>query len=228
MVRDVAVAVRHYARLGFALAFEDSPTTPRYAAVRRDGVELHLQWHDESAWSHPGDRPTYRFVVDDVDALSEELASVPDLDRTAVRDTPWGTREFHVRDPDGNGLQFYAGRALRDQVGDVVRRYIDAVRRTAPAELPLHPDVVGEFPTNTYRGAEAYRGAVEPFTRIVKQIDVTRLVVDGEHCVALLDIDTVHGRILFAEHIHVVNGQIVSVRGYYDPRPMLDAATRAD
>ena len=22
--------------------------------------------------------------------------------------TPWGTREFHVRDPDGNGLQFYA------------------------------------------------------------------------------------------------------------------------
>jgi hypothetical protein len=22
-------------------------------------------------------------------------------------DTPWGTREFHVLDPDGNGLQFY-------------------------------------------------------------------------------------------------------------------------
>ena len=25
-------------------------------------------------------------------------------------DTPWGTREFHVRDPDGNGLQFYRPR----------------------------------------------------------------------------------------------------------------------
>ena len=22
-------------------------------------------------------------------------------------DTPWGTREFHVRDPGGNGLHFY-------------------------------------------------------------------------------------------------------------------------
>jgi len=30
------------------------------------------------------------------------------VDRTDVTDTNWGTREFHVRDPDGNGLQFYA------------------------------------------------------------------------------------------------------------------------
>ena len=29
----------------------------------------------------------------------------------------------------------------------------------------------------------------------------------------------------FAEHIHVVNGQIVCVRGYYDPRPILGAAS---
>ena len=32
------------------------------------------------------------------------------LDHTPVRDTPWGTREFHVRDPDGNGLQFFRDR----------------------------------------------------------------------------------------------------------------------
>lgn len=32
---------------------------------------------------------------------------------------------------------------------------------------------------------------------------------------------TVFGRIPFAEHIHVVNGQIVSIRGYCDPRPKL-------
>jgi len=50
---------------------------------------------------------------------------------------------------------------------------------------------------------------------------VLRLVVDGEHCVAILDIDTTFGPIPFAEHIHVVNGQILSVRGYCDPRPML-------
>ena len=58
----------------------------------------------------------------------------------------------------------------------------------------------------------------------MKNIDVVRLVVDGEHCVAILNIETVFGPIPFAEHIQVVDEQIVSVRGYYDPRPMLGEA----
>jgi len=37
----------------------------------------------------------------------------------------------------------------------------------------------------------------------MKSIEVIRLVVDGEHCVALVDIDTVFGVIPFAEHIQV-------------------------
>ena len=110
---------------------------------------------------------------------------------------------------------------MRDKVVGVVEKYIDAVRRNEPTELPLHPDVIGVFPTNTYQGAEAFVRALEPFSRIVKKIDVLRLVVDGEHCVAILNIDTVFGAIPFAEHIQVVDGQIVSVRGYCDPRPML-------
>jgi catechol 2,3-dioxygenase-like lactoylglutathione lyase family enzyme len=105
--RDVEASVRFYALLGFTLAFQDRSDAPRYAGVRRDGVELHLQWHDASEWNHPGDRPTYRIVVDDVDRLSADFEKIANLDRTAVRDTSWGTREFHVRDPDKNGLQFY-------------------------------------------------------------------------------------------------------------------------
>jgi catechol 2,3-dioxygenase-like lactoylglutathione lyase family enzyme len=108
MVRDVAAAIAFYEQLGFALAFRDSPDSPMYAGVRRDDVELHLQWHDAHVWSHPIDRPTYRFVVMEVDALHAEISARPSLaDHTPVNDTPWGTREFHLRDPDGNGLQFY-------------------------------------------------------------------------------------------------------------------------
>ncbi len=107
MVRDVTASIRFYSRLGFEVVFTGSPATPKYAGVRRDVVELHLQWHAAAEWAYPNDRPTYRFVVDDVDKLSAEFMGVPDLDRTEVRDTPWGTREFHVRDPDRNGLQFY-------------------------------------------------------------------------------------------------------------------------
>jgi catechol 2,3-dioxygenase-like lactoylglutathione lyase family enzyme len=110
MASDVPASIRFYQSLGFALAFTDDAHAPRYAGVRRDGVELHLQWHAAADFAD-GDRPTYRFLVPLVDELSLEFAQRrPDLDRTEVRDTPWGTREFHVRDPDRNGLHFYRSR----------------------------------------------------------------------------------------------------------------------
>lgn len=111
MVRDVPASLRFYARLGFATAFTDTGTNtddPQYAGVRRDDVEMHLQWHDAREWDFPNDRPTYRLLVDDVDAFARELdAEGGAFDRTAVMDTSWGTRELHVRDPDGKGLQIY-------------------------------------------------------------------------------------------------------------------------
>jgi hypothetical protein len=42
---------------------------------------------------------------------------------------------------------------MREHVIQVVEKYIDAVRRNDASALPLHPDAVCEFPTNTYRGA---------------------------------------------------------------------------
>ena len=100
----------------------------------------------------------------------------------------------------------------------------DAARRNDASALPLHPDAVCEFPTNTYRGATSFRQGLDQFARIMKSIDVIRLVVDAEHCVAILNIDTVFGPIPFAEHIQVTDGEIVSIRGYCDPRRMLSGA----
>jgi catechol 2,3-dioxygenase-like lactoylglutathione lyase family enzyme len=113
--RDVVSSLRFFERLGFHESFRDRPKDPRYAAVTRDGVEIHLQWHARDGCEHDGDRPTYRFLVTDVDNLHAEFLEAGALpDDSATRspwsvpgDTPWGTREFHVRDPDGNGLQFY-------------------------------------------------------------------------------------------------------------------------
>jgi ketosteroid isomerase-like protein len=114
-----------------------------------------------------------------------------------------------------------ATESIREQVIRVVERYIDAMRRNDASAIPLHPDAVCEFPTNTYRGAASFRQGLEQFALVMKSIDVIRLVVDGEHCVAIVKIDTIFGPIPFAEHIHVSNGEIVSIRGYCDPRPML-------
>ena len=61
MVRNVPASIEFFASLGFELVFKDSLTDLKYAGVARDGVELHLQWHDAAEWSNPNDRPTYRF-----------------------------------------------------------------------------------------------------------------------------------------------------------------------
>ena len=114
---DVAASVAFFERLGFRELFRDSPSAPRYAAVGRDAVELHLQWHADAGRTDLGDRPVYRFLVDDVDALFARLGAASRPPEGGHRspwaepgDTPWGTREFHLRDPDGNGLQFYQPR----------------------------------------------------------------------------------------------------------------------
>ena len=117
--RDVAEVVRFYECLGFAVVFQDAPTNPKYVAVKRDGVELHIQWADKEQWAYPIDRPAFRFVVSDVDAIYREFVESGAVSANSSQsspwakpaDTPWRTREFHLRDPSQNSLQFY--RALQ-------------------------------------------------------------------------------------------------------------------
>ena len=113
--RDVAASVEFYRGLGFALSFPDNPDRPKYAGVSRDGIELHLQWAGPDQWAHPADRPVYRFDVNDVDAIYHEfvengrinVGTSQDSPWAAPAETPWGTRECHLRDPGQNGLQFH-------------------------------------------------------------------------------------------------------------------------
>ena len=104
---DVDASIAFYVgRLGFTLVFH-APAHPAYAVLRRDHVELHVQWNDPAEWG-TGDRPMYRFLVSGIESLFSEFESAGVFHaRTALRDTPWGTREFAFYDPDHNGLTFY-------------------------------------------------------------------------------------------------------------------------
>ena len=113
-VRNVERALRFYLdRLGFVLAFRDRPgPDANYVGVRRDNVEVHLQWHDEVDFKGvEAGTLMLRFVVDDPDALFGEYKEKGVFhERTHLADTPWGTREFAFFDLDGNGLTFYRNR----------------------------------------------------------------------------------------------------------------------
>jgi len=70
--RDVPASIEFYvSRLGFSLQFQDSTSDPRYAGLRRDDVELHVQWHDPAEWEAV-ERPMLRFVVSAVQDLFDE------------------------------------------------------------------------------------------------------------------------------------------------------------
>ena len=106
--QDVGASIEFYvARLGFSCTFRDSTEAPRYAGLRRDDVEIHVQWHDDAEWARV-ERPMLRLVVSDVDSPFQEYRNKGVFhDGTAVRETAWGTREFAFHDPDRNGLTFY-------------------------------------------------------------------------------------------------------------------------
>ena len=108
-VRNVSQAIGYYTeRLGFRLSFQEDPHDPQYAEVQRDGMCLHLQWHDPADFGEAVDGLMLRFVIDDVDALFAEYQDKQVFqDHTAVSETPWNTREFAFYDLDGNGLTFF-------------------------------------------------------------------------------------------------------------------------
>jgi uncharacterized glyoxalase superfamily protein PhnB len=77
------------------------PGFPVFATVSKDGLTLFLSEH--SGDGAPGGAAY--LVVDDVDALWEELRA-KGIDVQRPEETPWGTREMTIVDPDGNQLRF--------------------------------------------------------------------------------------------------------------------------
>ncbi len=106
-VSDSAGAEDYYCRvLGFERKFAYRPDTSRldpcYLGVARDGVWLHLQsFKPERAGM------TDAFLwVDNVDLLHHEISRRGAVTQLPPTDQTWGTREAHIRDPDGNVLVF--------------------------------------------------------------------------------------------------------------------------
>ena len=109
-VRVVDRALRFYEeRLGFHVDFRYAEAPDNYAGVRRDEVCLHMQWQEGIHFDQgTAGRLRIRIPVDDPDSLFQEFAAKGVLNETVrVANTPWGTREFGFRDPDGNGLIFH-------------------------------------------------------------------------------------------------------------------------
>ena len=103
--RDLERALDFYVtKLGFTLAFRDPSGPGNYAGVRRDQVELHMQWQEE----HEMSTMRLRFLVASPDQLFAELLTKGAVETgRRPENTAWGTREFALYDLDRNALTFY-------------------------------------------------------------------------------------------------------------------------
>jgi hypothetical protein len=105
-VRNVAKALEHYRRLGFAVQAygEGDPSDPVYGFVDRDAVHLHLTRFTEL---EPSSNCAGCYLkVADADEVHAEWARASLPGRlSAPSDTEYGLREFFHVDPDGNLLR---------------------------------------------------------------------------------------------------------------------------
>jgi uncharacterized glyoxalase superfamily protein PhnB len=118
LVRDIQASVAFWReRVGFETD-EIHGDPPNFAMPTRDGVTFMLVQVPEGKDVPP---PHWRVVdkvnqayvwVDDADALYEELQGRGAPIDFTIYDTPWGTREFGIQDPDGHDIAF--GQVLRD------------------------------------------------------------------------------------------------------------------
>jgi catechol 2,3-dioxygenase-like lactoylglutathione lyase family enzyme len=95
--------------LGFTPQWRDRG----FACVRRGQASLMLCEGDQG---HPG---AWMYIgVSDADALEQELRASGALIRHPSTNYPWGSRELHVSDPDGNVLRLGSDARPGEPVGE--------------------------------------------------------------------------------------------------------------
>lgn len=97
--------------LGFNVDWEHrfEPGFPVFAKLTLDGMSIFLT-------EHAGDCQVggaAYFLLHDVDAFFREIRSRGIPPTEPPEDTPWGTREMTITDPDGNRLRFGGAATVR-------------------------------------------------------------------------------------------------------------------
>src|SRR5690242_8891223 len=117
---------------------------------------------------------------------------------------------------------------MRQDVLRVIEAYIAALNAKDLSAAPLSSDVTFESPLSpTIQGLPAVQQVFAGFFPVMRRVIATRHIIDGEWCATVLDMETAFGTVPMIDYFHVLDGQIVSIRVYFDPRPILDGISKA-
>jgi limonene-1,2-epoxide hydrolase len=117
---------------------------------------------------------------------------------------------------------------MRDEVIRAVEAHLNGLGARDISASPFHESVEFVGPISPpLKGAPTVRAVFTGFFPTIKGINITRHVVDGEWCATVFDFDTTFGIIPMVGCYQVVDGQIMFIRVYYDPRPILEGMSGA-
>ena len=107
---------------------------------------------------------------------------------------------------------------MREDVIRAVEAYLNGLAAKDVSSAPFHADIEFEGPLGPpVKGAAALRKAITGFFPAIQGIDIVRHIVDGEWCATVFNFVTTFGTVQLIDCFQVVDGQIMSLRAYYDP-----------
>ncbi len=106
----------------------------------------------------------------------------------------------------------------------VVESYLDALRNKDFSGVAFAPNVCFEGPTTPpLFGAAAVIAFLSAQFAAIRDVRVRQHIVEGDCVATLFDFDTIYGVIPVFDLFCVVNGQLQTIRPYFDPTPMRTA-----
>ena len=112
---------------------------------------------------------------------------------------------------------------MREDVIRAVETYLTGIGARDLSAVPFHPDVSVQTPLGpAVNGEAAVRQAIASLFPLVKGLHIVQHLADDEWCATMFDFEYTFGTFRIIDWFHVVDGQIVSVQAFYDPRPVLD------
>lgn len=140
------------------------------------------------------------------------------VENTGIKMDPTLNRRYVAfKDPDRIAWEFYMA---PNATVDAVMAYFDGLRRKDVGDVPFSPAVHFESPISpAIDGAMAVKEFLASVSPAIVDVRVQQVLSEGEYAAARFDLDTVYGVIPAFDWFHVVDGEIVALRPYYDPRP---------
>jgi len=128
------------------------------------------------------------------------------------------------KDPDGIAWELYFAPSPELEA---VETYVRALGARDLSAIPLAADVIFESPLTqgALKGREAVLRFLEDVLPAVRGTNITRSFVNGEEVVCRFDLDTAAGVIPVLDYFRVCEGRIREIRPYFDPRPLVGAAS---